>query len=190
MQVSLPWTLLSLHYHGIGAASRNVAEKFTRTDPRAVGAVPVSKPDNPEISLINSVSASLTIVLHESCNRAPKFLEFRQNFNRSRRRAPPQSRHQSVDLSGNLTADRPGDSDASERRPANKRENFPCRLRFIGGLEFPGFPGFGFAAHCWTRASSVDFFALHEWTNFSARPRCSREFSSSIFLASAAAVQR
>jgi hypothetical protein len=48
LRVSLRWTLLGLHYHGIGAASRNVAEKFTRTDPRAVGAVPVSNPDSPE----------------------------------------------------------------------------------------------------------------------------------------------
>jgi hypothetical protein len=29
--------LLSLHYHGIGAASRNVAEKFTRTGARNFG---------------------------------------------------------------------------------------------------------------------------------------------------------
>ena len=66
----------------------------------------------------------------------------------------------------------------------------PCRLRFIGGLEFPGFPGFGFAVHCWTRASSVDFFALHEWTNF--RPRRCRlpAFGSLILRASATAIHQ
>jgi len=71
----------------------------------------------------------LTIALHESRNRAPKFLEFRQNFNCSRRRPPPQSRPRSADLSGILTAERPGKSDASERRPAIKREKFPDSVR-------------------------------------------------------------
>jgi hypothetical protein len=66
----------------------------------------------------------------------------------------------------------------------------PCRLRFIGGLEFPGFPGFGFAVHCWTRASSVDFFALHEWTNFTPRRRRLPAFGSLILRASTSAVHQ
>ena len=37
LRVSLPWTLLGLHYHGIAAASRDVAEKFTRTGTRNFG---------------------------------------------------------------------------------------------------------------------------------------------------------
>jgi hypothetical protein len=45
------------------------------------------------------------------------------------------------------------------------RSDIPCRLRFMSRLESPGFPGFGFAVHCWTRTPSLDFFALHEWTN-------------------------
>ena len=60
-----------------------------------------------------------------------------------------------------------------------------CRLRFMSRLESSGFPGFGFAVHCWTRASLVDFFALHEWTNFRGRPSSAAMVGSLIFRASA-----
>jgi hypothetical protein len=99
--------------------------------PRAPGAVPVSKPDNPDLSLINCDSASLKIVLHESHNRAPKFLEFRPNFACSPRRRPPKKQPKSTHLSGSVTAGRPGKSDASEGRPAIKREFFALSLALI-----------------------------------------------------------
>jgi hypothetical protein len=44
----------------------------------------------------------------------------------------------------------PQKSDAWKGCPPIKREIFACRLRFIGGLEFPGFPGF------WVRGSLLD----------------------------------
>jgi len=84
------------------------------------------------LSLMNSDSASLTIVLRQSHNCAPKIPEFVPVSPSSTTRH--QSRPRSTYLSGNLTADTPGKSDASERRPANKRENFPCRSCLLGGL--------------------------------------------------------
>jgi hypothetical protein len=87
---------------------------------------------------------------------------YRETMRRLAKKPDTQSTH----LGENVTAERPGKSDASKRRPANNRENFPCRSRFIIGLESLDFPRTEFAVHCWTRAESVDFFALDGWTNF------------------------
>jgi hypothetical protein len=94
-------------------------------DSRRIAAAGAGRKTGRRASFNNSESASLTIALYQSHNRAPKFLEFRQNFNCSRRRPPRQSRLPSADLSGTLTAERPGKSDASEVCAAMKRENFP-----------------------------------------------------------------
>jgi hypothetical protein len=80
LRVSLPWTLLGLHYHGIGAASRNSRRNSQEPILAPWEEFLSQNPTTPRLSLINSASASLTIVLHESRNRAPKFLELRRNF--------------------------------------------------------------------------------------------------------------
>lgn len=49
---------------------------------------------------------------------------------------------------------------------ASRYRDGGCRSRFIIGLESLDFPRIWFAVHCWTRAESVDFFALDEWANF------------------------
>ena len=98
-----------------------------RTPKPARGAAGLDKPD---FSLINCNSASLTIVLDKSRNRAQNFSNFVRISNARGAARRAKSRLRSADLSGTLTAERPGKSDASERRPADKRENFP---RFPSG---------------------------------------------------------
>ena len=158
MRVSLPWTLRGLHYHGIGMSRRNSQEPILAPwEP-----FQSQNPTTPRLSLINSASASLTIVLHESRNRAPKFLEFRRNFNCSRRRPPRHSRLQSTDLSGTLTADGPGKIRRLGRPSIDRTRNFSfvvcASLVDWNSLDFRDLGSrfiAGLALHQWTFSRSM-----------------------------------